>query len=88
MNFHFFSRNIAISGRFSNFFTIGWDQFHTENFLGGTSKKTHPVVSISSRSLHHHPLTLFSDNDDGNDDGGAGVDNDYDDSDIMLVVRS
>ena len=27
----------------SNFFTIGRIQFHTKNFLGGTSSKNHPV---------------------------------------------
>ena len=32
-----FSRDIAIFGELSHFFTIGWAQFHT--FLGGTSKK-------------------------------------------------
>ena len=29
LDFHFFSWDIAIFGEFSNFFTIGWDQFHT-----------------------------------------------------------
>ena len=29
LDFHFFSGDIAIYGDFSNFFTIGWDQFHT-----------------------------------------------------------
>ena len=25
---------------------IGWDQFHTQNFQGGTSQKRHPVCSV------------------------------------------
>ena len=29
LDFHFFSRDIAIFGELKSFFTIGWDQFHT-----------------------------------------------------------
>ena len=29
LDFHFFSRDIAIFGELCHFFTIGWDQFHT-----------------------------------------------------------
>ena len=53
MDFHFFSRDIAIVGELSHFSLSGWTSSILRTFLGGTSEKTHPVVHGVGHEFGH-----------------------------------
>ena len=46
MDFHFFSRDISLSGELCHFSLLGGTSSILRTFLGGTSKKKHPVVDL------------------------------------------